>query len=274
MSIRIIHGNATDVLPQLELNAYRACVTSPPYWRQRRYGDSPDEIGQEATPSEWVAALVRVFSHVRPLLTEDGSLWLNVGDKYAAGGLGGGVMAARRKNWRGTMGYVGWRKPPPGYKPKDLSLAPFLLAEALRRDGWYLRQTVVWEKAAATEPPRLDRPSVAHEYLFLFSVNESSAVRNPGEPWWHSSVWRISHDADTSHVAKMPIELARRAIVADTRPGDSVIDPFGGSGTTAIAADRNNRNATVVELYRSNTELAQSKAQGDCPMFTDVEVAV
>lgn len=273
MSVKVLVGDALAMLPQLEPNAYRACVTSPPYWRQRRYGACPDEIGQEATPAGWVASLVRVFALVRPLLTVDGTLWLNVGDKFAAGGLGGGGMASRRKNWRGTMGEVGLRKPPAGYKPKDLSLAPFLLAEALRRDGWYLRQTIVWEKQGATEPPRLDRPSVSHEYVFLFSVREDSAARNPGEPWWHSSVWRIAHDADPSHVAKMPVELARRCIVAGTRHGDHVIDPFGGSGTTAIAADRNGRHATIVELYAENAELARAKAEGDAPMFADVEVA-
>jgi site-specific DNA-methyltransferase (cytosine-N4-specific) len=272
--VKIYTGDALSVLPQLEPGSHRSCVTSVPYWRQRRYGDDPAEIGQEATPQFWVTALVRAFRLVRPALTEDGSLWLNVGDKFAAGGMGGGGMAAARKAWRGTMGDVGWRKPPPGYKPKDLTLTPFMLAEALRQDGWYLRQTIVWEKSVAVEPPRLDRPSVSHEYLFLFSVSEQSAVRDPGEPWFHSTVWRIPHDADPSHVAKMPVELARRCVVASTRPGDRVLDPFGGSGTTAIAADRNGRHATIVELYPSSVELARSKATADAgPLFADIEVA-
>lgn len=273
MTVTILTGDALDVLPRLELGAYRSCVTSPPYWRQRRYGDSADEIGQEPTPEAWVGSLLEVFARVRPLLADDGSLWLNVGDKYAAGGMGGGGNKVDRKSWRGTMGHmtgVGARKPPPGYKPKDLSLAPFLLADALRRDGWYLRATIIWQKMAAPEPPRLDRPSVSHEYVFLFSVNEDSAVRDPGEPWFHSSVWRISHDADPSHVAKMPVELARRCIVAGTRPGDRVLDPFGGSGTTAIAADRNHRDATIIELYPDCASLAAEKATRDAGMFADV----
>lgn len=270
----ILRGDSRQVLPQLERGIYRSCVTSPPYWRQRRYGGSDGEIGQEETPEEWVASLVGVFRVTRELLTADGSLWLNVGDKFAAGGMGGGGMAAARKNWRGTMGDICWRKPPVGYKPKDLTLAPVLLADALRRDGWYLRQTVIWEKQGAAEPPRLDRPSSSHEYLFLFSVGEDSAVRDPGEPWFHSSVWRVPHDADPSHVAKMPVELARRCIVAGSRPGDWILDPFGGSGTTAIAANRNGRNATIVELYPEIVGLAHDKVSGDAPLLTAEAVTV
>ena len=274
MVVRILQGDALTMLPQLERSSHRSCVTSVPYWRQRRYGDSPNEIGQESTPQFWVTALLEVFRLVRPVLTDDGSLWLNCGDKFAAGGMGGGGMASARKNWRGTMGDVGWRKPPPGYKPKDLTLSPFLLAEALRQDGWYLRQTIVWEKVAATEPPRLDRPSSSHEYLFLFSVSEDSAVRDPGEPWFHQSVWRIAHDADPSHVAKMPVELARRCVVASSSRGDAILDPFGGSGTTGMAADRNGRHATLIELYPESAQLAVDKLQGDAgPLFADTVIA-
>jgi site-specific DNA-methyltransferase (cytosine-N4-specific) len=270
MSVRLLTGDVSVVLPQLEPNSVQTCVTSPPYWRQRRYGASALEIGQEATPEEWIATMVCVFRDVRRALTVDGCLWLNVGDKYAAGGMGGGGMADARKNWRGTMGQTGWRKPPPGYKPKDLTLAPILLADALRRDGWYLRQVIVWEKINATEPPRLDRPSSSHEYLFLFSVNESSSARDPGEPWWHSSVWRIANDQDSCHVAKMPNELARRCIVASSSVGDTILDPFGGSGTVGMVADRNQRHAILVDLYAENVALSQDRLQRDAgPMFAD-----
>jgi site-specific DNA-methyltransferase (cytosine-N4-specific) len=274
MTVRLLTGDALTVLPQLERGFYRSCVTSPPYWRQRRYGAAPDEIGQEATPEQWVATLVAVFGAVRECLTDDGSLWLNCGDKYAAGGMGGGGFADARKNWRGTMGQTGFRRPPPGFKPKDLTLSPFMLAEALRQDGWYLRQVIVWQKAVANEPPRLDRPSVSHEYLFLLSVNEDSAVRDPGEPWFRTTVWRIASDFDPSHVAKMPVELARRCIVAGSRKGDWILDPFGGSGTTAMAADRNGRNSSIVELYPENVELARGKINHDAgPLLSDpVEV--
>jgi site-specific DNA-methyltransferase (cytosine-N4-specific) len=273
-TVQILQGDTRLALPRIEMGSHRSCVTSPPYWRQRRYGADPAEIGQEATPEAWVAALVKVFGMVRPLLTDDGSLWLNVGDKYAASGMGGGQHARNKKSWLGTMGEVHWRKPPEGFKPKDLTLSPFLLADALRRDGWYLRQTIIWEKPLAVEPQRLDRPSVSHEYVFLFSVSGASAVRDPGEPWFHTSVWRLANQAATDHVAKMPVELARRCIVAGTREGDWVLDPFGGSGTTAVAATRNGRNATIVELYPENVDLAHDKVSGDAPMFaSDITVS-
>jgi site-specific DNA-methyltransferase (cytosine-N4-specific) len=131
--VEMIQGDSFTLLPQLEPRRYRSCVTSPPYWRQRCYGEHSAEIGREETPEAWIATMVDLFALVRPLLTDDGSLWLNVGDKYAAGGMGGGGMASRRKNWRGTAGRIGFRNPPLGYKQKDLTLAPALLADALRR---------------------------------------------------------------------------------------------------------------------------------------------
>lgn len=247
MTTRILVGDARDVLPTLPRASVQCCLTSPPYWRQRDY-QMPGQIGQELTPEAWVSEIVDVLALARPVLTSTACLWLNVGDKYAAGGLGGGGMAEHRKNWRGTMGKRGWRAPPSGYKPKDLTLAPFLLAHALRQEGWYLRATIVWEKAVAVEPPRLDRPSVSHEYLFLFSVGEDSTVRNPQESWWYTSTWRISQDSDAEHPAVMPPELVRRCLVACTKPGDTVLDPFGGIGSTGYEAVRLGRRSISVEL--------------------------
>lgn len=253
----------------LEPGSIQSCITSPPYWRQRDY-QVIGQIGQEPTPELWVAELVNVMRLVRPVLTATGCLWLNVGDKYAAGGLGGGGMAEHRKNWRGTMGKRGWRSPPAGYKPKDLTLAAFKLAEALRVDGWYLRSTIIWEKAAAVEPPRLDRPSVSHEYLFLLSVGENSTVRYPGESWWYTTTWRIPQTSDAAHPAVMPAELARRCIVASTCPGDTVMDPFAGYGTTGLVADRLGRNAVLCELSESYGTMATGRLMGESPMFTEV----
>lgn len=266
--IRQLIGDAREMLRTLEPESCHAMVTSPPYWRQRDY-QMPGQIGQELTPDQWVADLVSVISAAKRVCTPTASLWLNVGDKYAAGGLGGGGMAEHRKNWRGTMGKRGWRSPPAGYKPKDLTLVPFKLAEALRQDGWYLRATIVWEKAVAVEPPRLDRPSVSHEYVFLFSASEDSTVRHPGEPWWYTTTWRIPQSSDAQHPAVMPAELARRCIVSSTREGDTVLDPFSGYGTTMIVADRLGRHAVGIELNPSYAELAQKRIDSECPMFTE-----
>jgi site-specific DNA-methyltransferase (cytosine-N4-specific) len=269
VSVRLLVGDARETLATLEPGSVQCCVTSPPYWRQRDY-QMDGQIGQEPTPELWVCALVDVMRLVRTRLAMTGVLWLNVGDKYAAGGLGGGGMASKRKNWRGTMGKTGWRAAPHGYKPKDLTLLPFKLAEALRVDGWYLRATIVWEKAAAVEPPRLDRPSVSHEYVFLLSVNQDTSVRYPGEPWWYTTTWRIPQRSDASHPAVMPSELARRCIVASTHAGDTVLDPFAGYGTVPLEADRHARNGIGIELNDAYATMATERVVGDAPLFTEV----
>lgn len=267
-------GDALSSLRKLDANIVACAVTSPPYWRQRVYNDDPAQIGQEQTPEEWVEKLAEVFFELKRVVATDGSFWLNVGDKFAAGGLGGGGMASGRANWKGTMGRKGWRKPPAGYKAKDLTLAPFMLASQLRADGWYLRQTIIWQKAAAVEPPRLDRPSTSHEYLFLFTKTPDSTVRDPGEPWWLNTVWRICADGDGSHPAQMPLELARRCIVASTRPGELVLDPFSGFGTTCLAANRVGRRAIGLELNPEYVEASRQRIRDDSPMFHDVPLGM
>lgn len=267
-------GDSLASLRQLPANIVACAVTSPPYWCQRIYNEDPEQIGQELTPEAWVERLAEVFFEVRRVVATDGSFWLNVGDKFAAGGLGGGGMASSRANWKGTMGRKGWRKPPAGYKKKDLTLAPFMLAAQLRQDGWYLRQTIVWEKAAAVEPPRLDRPSTSHEYLFLFTKTPNSTVRDPGEPWWLKTVWCICADGDGSHPAQMPTELARRCIMASTRPGDLVLDPFSGFGTTILAANRIGRRGLGLELNPEYVEAARRRICDDSPMFHDLPIEV
>jgi len=140
--------------------------------------------------------------------------------------------------------------PPAGYKQKDLTLVAFQVASALRAAGWYLRATVIWDKKRATEPKRLDRPSVGHEYLYLLSPSEHYAARDPGESWWGHSVWSVSPHNSVDHPATMPEELARRCIVASTRPGDVVLDPFNGSGTTGRVALRLGRSYVGTDISR------------------------
>jgi site-specific DNA-methyltransferase (cytosine-N4-specific) len=252
----------------------QCCVTSPPYWRQRDYGGGGAELGREDTPTAFAEALVAVARELRRVLVGDGSLWLNIGDKYAAGGNGGGGIAKSRRAWRGDTLKKGWRSAPPGYKPKDLTLSPFLVADALRADGWYLRQTIIWDKMVAPEPPRQDRPSSGHEYVFLLTPGSKSRVRDPGEGWWHQSVWAIRQSSDASHIAPMPAELARRCIAAGTKEGDTVLDPFAGSGTTCIVAARSGRNSIGLELNPKTALLARTRICDDAPLLnTPAEVA-
>jgi len=250
MTLATIHGDCRSVLPQLIQREVKvqSVITSPPYWGGLRDYGNPAQLGLERDPSAYVAEMVAVFRLVREVLKGDGTLWLNVGDVYAASGKGGGGSRGDRKAWATVKERKGFRMPPDGYKMKDLTLVPFALAAALRDDGWYLRQTIVWRKPSAVEPMRADRPASSHEYVFLLAKNKMYYAQNPGEKWWGHSVWDIRTDADGSHPAAMPTELARRCIQAGSREGDVVLDPFGGSGTTGRAAQELGRKAILIEL--------------------------
>lgn len=275
MTVRILIGDARERLRELPDGSVHCCVSSSPFWRQRDY-EADGQIGIERQPAEFAVKLVEAFREVRRVLVPDGSLWLELGDTYAAGGNGGGgSRAAKRRKLESLQQRTGWRSPPPGYKERDLSLAPFLVADGLRADGWFLRKTIIWNKGTATEPPRLDRPSVSHSYLFLLTPAGPSRVRDPGESWFQSSVWTIppSGNVGNEHPAPMAPELARRCIVAATSAGDVVLDPFGGSGTTAIVADRLGRDAILVELNPEYAALAERRINGDAGMFAEVMAA-
>lgn len=216
-------------------------VTSPPYWGGVRDYFVDGQIGLEREPVDYVAALLGCFREVRRVLMSDGTLWLNIGDVYAASGKGGGGISDKHRSWESIRERKGFRMPPAGYKMKDISLTPFMVAEALRRDGWYLRSTIIWSKPAAIEPPRLDRPSTSHEYLFLLAKSETYATRSPNEPWWFSTVWTIQPSSSVDHCATMPEELVRRCLISSTAPGDLVLDPFAGSGTVARVCEKLSR---------------------------------
>lgn len=274
MAVRILTGDCRDVLKTLPDESVHCVVTSPPYWRQRDYNSS-SQIGLEEHPDDFTETLVAVFAELRPKLRNDATLWLNLGEKWAAGGNGGGgsCMARRRDEaWAHARLARGWRKAPAGFKNKDLVGSPWSVALALRADGWWLRQCVIWDKSVATEPPRLDRPSVSHEYIFQLSKSANSATRYPGEAWFYSSVWTVRPvPRDVDHPALMHPEIARRCIVSSTsKSGDVVIDPFGGAGTTGLVADRLGRDAILIELNPEYAEMARCRIQGDAGMFAEV----
>jgi len=236
------------------------CVTSPPYWGGLRDYGHPGQLGLERNPADYVAALVQVFRMLRDLLAEDGTLWLNIGDVFAASGKGGGGNAGDRTSWDTVRERKGFRMPPSGYKMKDLTLVAFSLADALRRDGWYMRQTIIWRKPSAVEPMRLDRPATSHEYLFLLAKAEHYYARAPeGAKWWGHSVWDITSDSDGEHPAMMPTELAQRCILCGSEVGDIVLDPFFGSGTTGQVAQALGRNWIGCELQEDYEALQRRR---------------
>lgn len=332
MSTRIVVGDALAELAKLPVGSVQSCVTSPPYFGLRNYGIA-GQIGLEADPQEYVARLVEVFREVKRVLAVDGTLWLNLGDSYAAGGnAGGGSFAKERRAWDGGMRAArNPRAAPLGYKAKDLLLMPFEVASALRADGWYLRACNVWAKMNGMPSSVKDRPTLSHEYVFLLSKSrryhyDDAAVRTPLAPTSEMrlaqdvvsqegshrangggktngtmkavrrrsvtrygcggvvdsevgprdqganlrSVWWLATEGNAeSHFAMMPTALARVCVLAGSRPGDTVLDPFGGAGTTGLVADRLGRNAILIELNPAYAKMAERRIQDDAPLFVE-----
>jgi DNA modification methylase len=171
LSITILQGDCRDVLAILPAESVHCCVTSPPYFGLRDYGMAA-QIGLEPSPDEFVAALVSVFREVRRVLRDDGTLWLNLGDSYAgswgARGRGEGTNAPR-PDLEAKYGTEAPNRNVDGCKPKDLIGIPWLAAFALRADGWFLRRDIIWNKPNAMPENVNDRPTAAHEYMFLLS---------------------------------------------------------------------------------------------------------
>jgi DNA modification methylase len=183
---KIYNMDCLKGLKQLDDNSINCCVTSPPYWGLRDYGVE-GQFGLESTPEEYVAKMVEVFREVKRVLRKDGTLWLNLGDSYAGSGKGAWSNKEVQKET-----YVPdkdspqckLKKVPQGLKPKDLVGIPWMVAFALRADGWYLRSDIVWHKPNAMPESVTDRPTKAHEYIFLLSKSpkyyyDAEAIKEP-----------------------------------------------------------------------------------------------
>lgn len=175
MSVILIHADARSI--PLADESVHCCVTSPPYWRLRDYGVT-GQLGLERTPEEYIAEMVKVFREVKRVLRDDGTLWLNMGDSYQGGNRGEyGKTRGQNSPMQSSNGgsdTIGApnRFPIPGLKPKDLVGVPWMLAFALRADGWYLRSDIIWAKPNPMPESVTDRPTKAHEYIFLLSKSE------------------------------------------------------------------------------------------------------
>lgn len=200
--LTIIHGDALSSLRTMESESAQTCVTSPPYWNLRDYGHE-FQIGLEKTPEEYVARLVEVFAEVKRVLRRTGTLWLNLGDSYAGSGCGWNTQEGKQqtnRNWRnveetkafsrskriprGSGRWGGGNAPAVNCKPKDLVGIPWMVAFALRADGWYLRSDIIWSKPNPMPESVTDRPTKSHEYIFLLSKSQkyhfdNDAVRVP-----------------------------------------------------------------------------------------------
>lgn len=352
----ILVGDVRARLAELPDGSVQSVVTSPPYWGLRDYG-AEGQIGLEATPEEYVETLVDIFREVRRVLRKDGTVWLNIGDCYV-GGRRGGVganstldgsrhnqnesrkAAAKRQSFRRDRRDVGDRhhKAAPALKPKDLVGQPWRVAFALQADGWYLRSDIIWSKPNPMPESVTDRPTKAHEYIFLLSKKatyyyDHEAIK---EPWTsgrddmrengvrtglaylqqgpvasnHVKATRVlttSHDGETTtlyeegsnasrlaklrqaaraqggeygdpagrnkrsvwevatkpyaeaHFATYPPELIKPCILAGSREGDVILDPFMGSGTTALVALIAGRDFVGIELNQDYAAMAERR---------------
>ena len=320
---RLLTGDCRAILPTLPDGSVQCCITSPPYFGLRDYGHAA-QIGLEPTPDAYVAEMVSVFREVRRVLADDGVLFLNLGDSYAGSGKGGNPDDSPHKKQRtnaGSLTVVGQTARDAartrgagddrlfGAKPKDLLGIPWRVAFALQADGWYLRADIIWHKPNPMPESVTDRPTKAHEYVFLLTKSaryfyDAAAISEPSihagrvvkydgtqknsdaaeDPRMRTriakttavkdtrnvrSVWTISTKPyKGAHFATMPPDLAERCILAGSRRGDTVLDPFSGSGTTAAVAVGHGRNAIGIE---ANAEYQRLAVERIGPMLVTVE---
>ena len=260
-------GDCRSVLSSLPEESINCCVTSPPYWGLRDYGTS-EQIGLEDDPDAFVEELVKVFKEVRRVLRDDGVLWLNLGDSYA------GNNSRASNNGRagfGTPREGVFNRTGKGLKPKDLVGIPWLVALALRNDGWYLRQDIIWHKPNPLPESVKDRCTKSHEYIFLLSKSQTyyfdyQAIREPAVGSTDDglknkrSVWSVPvKPFKGSHFATFPRDLIKPCILAGSPPGGVVLDPFGGSGTTVAVALEEQRKGVAIELNADYLPLIQQR---------------
>ena len=296
MKDTILFGDCRKTLKQFDEKA-RVCVTAPPYYGLRDYGGENNQIGMEQTPEDYVDEMVKVFRLVRDNLTDDGTLWLNIGDSYynyrSDGNYPKQSVSKTRQDLPTKTPVRGNKLD--GLKQKDLIGIPWMLAFALRADGWYLRQDIIWHKPNPMPESVKDRCTKSHEYIFLLSKNKNyyynnEAIKEPAKDWgtrnrtkgkYHNegtglqphsgltksypkknkrSVWSVTTKPfKGAHFAVFPPELIEPCIKAGSEVGDIILDPFMGSGTTAMVSKMLDRYYIGCELSEDYGNLIQER---------------
>ena len=277
MESKIINSDCIEGLKQIERNSVQTCITSPPYWQLRDYGQK-DQLGTEKTPEEFVARMVQIFREVRDVLRDDGTIWINLGDTFCGGG---GYCPTAPSNQAGSKqstnrGVKAKPRPvPPGFKAKDLVGIPWMVAMALRAEGWYLRADIIWEKSNGMPEAVKDRPTRCHEYVFLLTKNphyfyNAEAIKEETTEGANKrnkrSVWKINQKPYAgAHFAVFPVELVKSCMLAGSKEGDLVLDPFVGSGTTGAVANKLKRNFIGIDLNPDYCIMAEERIKKENP---------
>ena len=299
----LLIGNRLEKIDEIEEKSVQAIVTSPPYWGLRDY-KADGQLGEELVPEEFVKTLTTLFNKSKRVLRDDGTLWLNIGDTYF--GAKGGHWDGGNSITNDATGsnYRMQRKAPPKHhriKTRDLCGIPWMLAFSMQKDGWYLRQDIIWHKPNPMPEAVKNRCVKSHEYIFLFSLKpqyyfDYKAIQEPAayagdnralrqdvrrdEPMANAiaansqptqefrnkrSVWSINTaQSGEAHFAVFPEKIPELCIKAGTKEGDIVLDPFMGSGTTASVAQRLGRKWIGIELNEEYVQIINKKtAQGE-----------
>lgn len=325
MTEDILIGDVLKMISSVRDESIDCCVTSPPYYGLRDYGVD-GQLGLEQSPNEYIENLVKVFRYVRRVLRDDGTIWVNIGDSYAGSGKGPAGNLGKSHNER-DMSYTHLSgKVPDGCKPKDLIGIPWMLAFALRADGWYLRQDIIWHKPNPMPESVKDRCTKSHEYIFMLSKSPkyyydadaikepcvssdtASSKRNKGTKTKNSGrrdkqgelgkqtytgfneryfakpalthrnkrdVWTVTTKPyKGSHFATFPPDLIEPCILAGSRVGGTVLDPFMGSGTTCMVAKQNGRGYVGIELNPEYVELAKKRIYEGTKDGVQVQLAI
>lgn len=339
---KIIQINCTDGLKKLPEESVNCCITSPPYWNLRDYNiekskwppitysmhglsiDIPQwegQLGLEPDPKMFIGHLIYIFRYIKKILSKDGTLWINIGDSYARNGGSKNSNDGFNKKHRKRN-----NKSPNGIKPKDLIGIPWMLAFALRDDGWFLRQDIIWHKPNPMPESVKDRCTKAHEYIFLLSKSkeyyfDQESIKEPASNNTHArvsrvklhhksypdakknginarksegiksgmiknnesfnkalinvvekrnkrSVWTILPEKSSEkHFSMFPQKLIAPCIQAGCPENGIVLDPFMGTGTTAITAKKINRNYIGFEMNKLSIEIADRRMNNEFGLF-------
>ncbi len=262
--VTIIHGDIRNVLQYIPTESIQCVITSPPYWGVRDY-QVANQIGAEPEIDQYIKNLVSVFSEVRRVLKTDGTFWLNLGNTYTSGG-----RKWRQEDGKNKGRAMSYRPDTPkGLKKKDLIGVAWMVAMACQLEGWYLRNDIIWNKPNCQPESVKDRLTVSHEYVFLLTKSEKyyfnqeaimEETKDGNAKKNRRTVWNINTEPYSgAHFATFPKALVKPCILAGSKPGDIILDPFLGSGTVCLEALQLGRLSAGIELNMEYASMAEKR---------------